>query len=101
MTDAIVAAGYRKVLALFLSDLLDGVGWWYRLPQMSRETSNETEKHYNYPPDNLMPHLGRVFGLHEDATAVVLGTRAYESLHDRLKSKEDTAYNNNQASRLG
>ena len=98
MSDAIVAAGYRKVLALFLSDLLDGGGWWYRLPQMSRETINEQEKHHNYPPDNIMPHLGRVFGLHEDVSAVVLELM---NLCTFDVSKEDTAYNKNQASRLG
>lgn len=73
MTYEIGVSGYRKVLGFFLTDLRDRVGWWYRLPQMNRESPiNQMESYEVYPPDNIMPHLGRVFGLHEGATAVVL-----------------------------
>ena len=91
MSDAIVAAGCRKVLVSFLSDLLDGGGWWYRLPQMSRETiSNETEKHCNYLPANILPRLGRVFGLHEDATAVVIELMNLCTINVKAKKKKHT-----------
>ena len=62
-------AVYRKVLASFLLEIAHQGGWWYRIPKMSTKVPHQVKA---FLPDKIMPHFGRVFGLTEDAAALLL-----------------------------
>jgi hypothetical protein len=69
------AGTYRKVLANFVDGLSTRKGWWYRLPRMDRVLQKDDvnvgpSKHLQ--PDDVLPHLGIVFGLKETAMAAIL-----------------------------
>ena len=55
----------HQVLTEFLEKLPTTTGWWYRLPILNSSETNSTL-------DLCLPHFGTLFGLTEDAIAVVL-----------------------------
>ena len=55
----------RNYLVEFLKKILTTTGWWYRIPILNSSDKNVTL-------DLCLPHLGTLFGLTEDAMAVVL-----------------------------
>ena len=55
----------HQVLTEFLEKLPTTTGWWYRLPILNSSETNSTL-------DLFLPHFGTLFGLTEDAIAVVL-----------------------------
>ena len=58
-----------KVLAAFIDTIPEDKGWWYRLPlNQPSSCTGPSDSH----PDNIMPHLGRLFGLTEMAMFVIL-----------------------------
>jgi hypothetical protein len=61
-------ANYRKVLASFLEEIPKNKGWWYRLP-MAPISSKISEPILT---DAILPHLGNVFGLSEQAMLLFL-----------------------------
>ena len=64
-------ANNRRIIAEFLYDIPDNVGWWYRLPQL-RSGAPKNSRINDMDPDLIMPHLGSIFGLTEEAIAIVL-----------------------------
>ena len=54
----------RSILAEFLEKIPTTTGWWYRIPVLNSNMNNREL-------DNYLPHLGTLFGLTEDAIAVV------------------------------
>ena len=66
----------QKILINFLGKIAEDGGWWYRLPL--RQYENDDNKNKNEASesgpitDRIMPHLGKLFGLTEDAAAVLL-----------------------------
>jgi hypothetical protein len=58
----------RRVIARFLESLPRDQGWWYRVPKLNYKPTKLTKT----DPDDVMPHLGTLFGLTEDATAMIL-----------------------------
>ncbi|KAL7564737.1 hypothetical protein ACA910_010148 [Epithemia clementina (nom. ined.)] len=68
---------HQKVFADFLQKIDNKDGWWYRVP-MIRPSSGERPI---IPQDCIMPHFGMVFGLSEDAAAIVLESMGLLSLN--------------------
>jgi hypothetical protein len=62
-------ANYRKVLASFLEEIPKNKGWWYRLPLAPISSSKDVEA---IATDAILPHLGNVFGLSEQAMLLFL-----------------------------
>jgi len=58
----------RQVIARFLESLPSDQGWWYRVPKLNYKPPKSTDPN----PDDVMPHLGTLFGLTEDATSIIL-----------------------------
>jgi len=58
----------QKLFALFLSGIVEDGGWWFRIPK----TYPAPLKKVVFPQDFVMPHFGNVFGLTEEAAALVL-----------------------------
>jgi hypothetical protein len=58
----------RHVIARFLENLPENEGWWYRVPKLNYKPPKSSD----LDPDDVMPHLGTLFGLTEDATAMIL-----------------------------
>jgi hypothetical protein len=61
-------ANYRKVLASFLEEIPKNKGWWYRLPLASISSKDDEP----IATDAILPHLGNVFGLSEQAMLLFL-----------------------------
>jgi hypothetical protein len=61
-------ANYRKVLASFLEEIPRNKGWWYRLPLASISSKDSKP----IATDAILPHLGNVFGLSEQAMLLFL-----------------------------
>ena len=57
------------MLASFLSGIANDGGWWYRMPKMTKSVA---EKEATDMVDKILPHFGSVFGLTEEAAALVL-----------------------------
>jgi hypothetical protein len=58
----------RHITARFLESLPNALGWWYRVLKLNYKPWKTTD----FDPDDLMPHLGTLFGLTEDATSIIL-----------------------------
>ncbi len=58
----------RSVIARFLENLPENQGWWYRVPKLNYKPPKSSD----VDPDDVMPHLGTLFGLTEDATSIIL-----------------------------
>jgi hypothetical protein len=58
----------RQVIARFLESLPQDQGWWYRIPKLNNQPLKTTD----FNLDVVMPHLGTLFGLTEDATSMIL-----------------------------
>jgi hypothetical protein len=61
-------ANHRKVLASFLEEIPKNKGWWYRLPLPPMSSKDGMP----ITTDVILPHLGTVFGLSEQATLLFL-----------------------------
>lgn len=59
---------HQQVLASFLTTIPKNKGWWYQLPEMLPEEKIKT----NLCTDIYLPYLGAIFGLAEEATAIIL-----------------------------
>jgi hypothetical protein len=68
MDDILVKSHRRKVLANFLATIPDNKGWWYRLPKLNNNNKISEEALV----DLHLPNMGVLFGLTEDALALVL-----------------------------
>lgn len=55
----------RSILAEFLKEIPITNGWWYCIPVLNSKIINEDL-------NMCLPHFGSIFGLTEDAIAVVL-----------------------------
>jgi hypothetical protein len=44
-------------------------GWWYRVLKLNYKPWKTAT---DFDPDDLMPHLGTLFGLTQDATSIIL-----------------------------
>jgi hypothetical protein len=58
----------QQVLASFLSGIIVDGGWWFCIPK----TYPAPLKKVPLPQDSVMPHFGNVFGITEEAAALVL-----------------------------
>ena len=58
----------QSVLAHFVENVVDKSGWWFRLPKFNPKAKQP----HQIVQDVVMPHLGRLFGLAEEASALVL-----------------------------
>ena len=58
----------QSILASFLTGIMQGGGWWYRIPKFGMGQLNKP----TLPQDKVLPNLGKVFGLAEEATALIL-----------------------------
>ena len=56
------------VLASFLETIAKNGGWWYRVPR----GIVKSEKDPPFAQDAIMPHIGTIFGLTEEATQIIL-----------------------------
>ena len=65
------AASNRKVLANYLEQLNDNKGWWYRMPEYKFNT-DKMRLRSKIDSDKMMPHFGSLFGLTEEASAIIL-----------------------------
>lgn len=54
----------RRILAEFLDKIPATTGWWYRLPVL-----NQSIRSIEF--ETCLPHFGTLFGLNEDAIAIV------------------------------
>ena len=64
----------RRILAEFVSEIPEDIGWWYRLSHLDMgNTHGHARKNskFLHHPDSVMPHLGTIFGLTEEATAII------------------------------
>ncbi len=64
-------ANYRAVLASFLEKIPKSKGWWYRLP-LAPKYGKDGKPLAPDATDAIMPHLGNVFGLSEQAMLLFL-----------------------------
>ena len=55
---------HRKIVVEYLEKIPTTIGWWYQIPVLNRSNSSREL-------DSCLPHLGTLFGLTEDAIAVV------------------------------
>ena len=60
----------RKIIAQFLDGIPD-TGWWYWIPKLT-DKSNVRASKTNTKIEEVLPHFGTIFGLTEDATAIIL-----------------------------
>ena len=74
---------HQKVLASFLTKIPCDNGWWYRLPE---ETKEDKIKSRN-PTDTYLPHFGAIFGLTEESTLIILVEMGLIKLVDNDISK--------------
>ena len=58
----------RKVLSDFIAAIPKTSGWWYRLPQLNLKATKSNELY----TETYLPHLGAIFGLDEEATAIIM-----------------------------
>ena len=65
---SLAGASHCRVVASFLQGIGHQAGWWYRVPKILKKQ----EEAKPFPPDKIMPHFRMVFGLTEDAAALVL-----------------------------
>mmetsp|Transcript_22853 Transcript_22853/g.32221 ORF Transcript_22853/g.32221 Transcript_22853/m.32221 type:complete len:176 (-) Transcript_22853:816-1343(-) len=72
----------RKILATFLLSIPESIGWWYRLPQLNFSGKKPSRLGVE---KNLL-HLGCIFGLEEEATAIILYELGLMKWVERLKS---------------
>ena len=56
------------MLASFLKSIPRRNGWWYRLPEKSKDDKNKI----TLATDTYLPHFGAIFGLTEEAMVVIL-----------------------------
>ena len=61
----------RKIIAKFLDEVPDTLGWWYRIPKLSQEWNN-TQLKLIKKCGKVLPHFGSIFGISEDAMALIL-----------------------------
>jgi hypothetical protein len=59
---------HQKVLASFLGTIAKDGGWWYRVPK----GIVRSEKEPSIPQDAIIPHIGTIFWLTEEATQNIL-----------------------------
>ena len=55
---------HRKIVVQYLEKIPTTIGWWYQIPVLNRSNSSREL-------DSCLPQLGTLFGLTEDAIAVV------------------------------
>ncbi|KAL7581270.1 hypothetical protein ACA910_006041 [Epithemia clementina (nom. ined.)] len=68
---------HQKVFADFLQKIDNKDGWWYQVPRVHPSSGERPI----IPQDCIMPHFGMVFGLSEDAAAIVLESMGLLSLN--------------------
>ena len=64
----VLVSAHQKVLASFLSNIINGGGWWYNVPKGKIRGNDDPI----LPQDSILPHSGTVFGLTEEAAAIIL-----------------------------
>jgi len=67
-TNPMTHAMNRKVLSDFIAAIPKTSGWWYRLPQLNLKATKSNELY----TETYLPHLGAIFGLDEEATAIIM-----------------------------
>ena len=58
----------RHVIAQFVLSIPEKGRWWCRLPHLNASTSRPKRLGI----EKLIPHVGHIFGLEEEATAIIL-----------------------------
>ena len=76
---------HKRVLASFLETIAQDGGWWYRVPR----GIVRGEKDHPFAQDAIMPHLGTIFGLTEEATHIILHEMGLLCCK-KNKNKQDT-----------
>jgi hypothetical protein len=64
----VLVSAHQKVLASFLANIINAGGWWYRVPTGKIRGKDDPI----LPQDSILPHFGTVFGLTEEAAAIIL-----------------------------
>ena len=54
-----------------MDEVPDTLGWWYRIPKLSQEWNN-TQLKLIKKCGKVLPHFGSIFGISEDAMALIL-----------------------------
>jgi hypothetical protein len=62
----------QRVLVAYLTKIIEHGGWWYRIPKFAPKPQKDQKKTPPLAQDAIMPHMGQVFGLTEEAAVLVL-----------------------------